>query len=227
MLPSIRPPIPAKLIRIAAAFLESGLLFSIGAIFLDGTIQDSKAEGPRPLPLRLGFSILPIVIVALVYAVQRLVKPRRFAFMMAGAIVCALGSALRDGLEPLDRLLDGLRGLVVGAIVMGFVMSIDDEATTLLESGAKPWHEMFFGILLVTFGAMPSAIFGGFVWAVPTIVVGLAVMIRCIRHDAPVVVPRRSMGAAFRIFLSLLFVLLALGFLVVCPMISLGMMRPR
>lgn len=223
----MRPPIPAKLIRWAAALLESGLLVVLGSIALDGSVQDPESDGPSRLPLRLGFRIIPIVVVALAYAVQRLVKPRRFAFLFAGAIVSALAMAIREGLEPLQRLLDALRGFAVGAILTGLMMSIDDETMSLEENPIQPWRELFLAILLVTFGAMPSAIWGGFVLALPTILVGLVVLVRCLRYDAPIVVPRRSAGAAFRVFLALLFVLLALGFLVVCPMISLGMMRPR
>jgi hypothetical protein len=194
-------------------------------MFLDGVIQGADADGPSRIPMRVGFAIVPILLVALAYAAQRMVRPRRFAFLISGALVCAIGAAFRTGLEPLQRLLDALRGLVIGALLMGFFMTIDDEGTGLLEGGAKPWRELFMAILLITFGSMPSAIFGGFVLALPNIVLGIVLLVRCIRHDAPVVVPQKSMGAAARVFLAMLFGLLALGFLIVCPMISLGIMR--
>lgn len=222
--PSLRPPIPAKWIRLAATLLEAGVLVTVGAMFLSGSIQDANDDEPPRLPIRVGLSVLPILMVSLAYAVQRVVAPRRFAFMIAGALVCALGGALRAGLELSQRLLDALRGFAVGAIVMGVVMSIDDEGTSLLESKASPWHEMFMGILLVTFGAMPAGIWGGFVLALPTVFVGIGFLVRCIRYDARIVAPRRSFGAAFRVFLAILFILLAIGFLVVLPMLSLGML---
>jgi hypothetical protein len=205
--------------------LEASLLVCVGVMLLDGAIQNPDAEGPTRLPIPVGISVIPILIVALAYAVQRFIRPRRFAFMVAGAIVCALGAALRAGIEPLARLLDALRGCVVGALVMGFFMSVDENSAELLEGGARPGHELVMGILLVTFGAMPSAIFGGFILAIPTILLGLVILIRCIHYDAPLVVPRKSLGLAVRIFVAMLFGLLALGFLVVCPMMSLGMMR--
>lgn len=211
--------------RLAATLLESALLVTVGAMFLSGAIQETNDDEPPRIPIRVGLSIIPILMVSFAYAVQRVVAPRRFAFMIAGALVCALGGALRAGLEFSQRFLDALRGFAVGAIVMGFLMSVDDEGTALLESEASPWREMFMGILLVTFGAMPSGIFGGFVLALPAIFVGIGFLVRCIRYDARVVVPRRNFGAAFRIFLSVLFVMLALGFLVVLPMMSLGMMQ--
>ena len=220
--PTLRQPIAAKWIRLAAALLEAGLLVAAGAMFLSGSIQDTDTDGPR-IPIRVGLSVIPILVVAFLYAVQRIVKPRRFAFMIAGALVCALGAALCAGLEPIQRLIDALRGFAVGAIAMGFLMSIDDEGTSLLEGEANPWRELFMGTLLVTFGAMPSAIYGGFVLALPVIFIGIGFLVRCIRYDARVVVPRRSFAAACRVFLAILFVLLALGFLVVLPMVSLGM----
>jgi len=225
--PTLRPPIPAKLIRIAAAFLESGLLVTVGVMFLSGSIQDPEAESSKRLPIHVGISVVPILLVSWAYAIQRVVRPCRFAFMLAGALVCALGGALCAGIEPLQRLLDALRGFVAGGIVMGFLMAVDTDTTALLEGGAQPGHEVFVAIMLVTLGALPSGIFGGFVLALPTIVTGAVLLVRCIRYDAPIVVPRKSAGAAFRVFLAMLFVLLALGFLVVCPLLSLGMMRLR
>ncbi len=224
--PQIRPPIPAKWLRLAAALLEAGLLVTVGAMFLSGSIQESSDEGPSNLPVRVGLGIIPILGVSALYAAQRIFRPRRFAFMIAGALVCALGGALRTGLEFSQRLLDALRGFAVGAIAMGFLMSVDDEGTNLLDSGAKPWRELFMGTLLVTLGALPSGIYGGFVLVLPVIFLGIGFLVRCIRYDAPIVVPRKSAGAALRIFLAILFLLLACGFLVVCPMLSLGMM-PR
>ena len=203
------------------------MLVCVGAMFLDGAIQNAEAEGPSRLPIRVGISVVPILVVTLGYAVQRVLRPHRFAFMIAGALVCALGAALRAGLEPSARLLDALRGFAVGGLVMGFFMSIDENSTELLEGGARPGPELVMGILLVTFGAMPSAIFGGFILAIPTILLGLVILIRCVRFDAPLVVPRKSLGLALRIFIAMLFGLLALGFLVVGPMMSLGMMRLR
>lgn len=203
------------------------MLVCVGAMFLDGAIQNADSEEPSRLPMRVGISVVPILVVTLVYAVQRVLRPRRFAFMIAGALVCALGAALRAGLEPSERLLDALRGSAVGAVAMGFLMSVDENSTELLEGGARPGPELVMGILLVTFGAMPSAIFGGFILAIPTILLGLVILIRCVRFDAPLVVPRKSLGLALRIFIAMLFGLLALGFLVVGPMMSLGMMRLR
>ena len=225
--PSIRPPLPPKLIRLSAALLEAGLLVCVGVMFLDGAIQNPDTEGPSRLPIPVGFSVVPILVVTLIYAVQRVIRPRRFAFMIAGALVCALGAALRAGLEPSERLLDALRGSAVGAVAMGFLMSVDENSAVLLEGGARPGPELGMGILLVTFGAMPSAIRGGFILAIPTILLGLVILIRCVLYDAPLVVPRRSLGLALRIFITMLFGLLALGFIIVCPMISLGMMRMR
>lgn len=220
-----RPPIPSKLLRISAAFLESGLLVVLGVLLLSGAVDDPESEASKHLPIRVGVSVIPIVIVAVVYAVQRVWYPRRFAFVVAGAFACALGGAFRANLELLQRLLDALRGFAVGAIVTGFLMTVDDEATELLEGAAKPWREMFFGLLLVTFGAMPVAIYGGFVWAIVTVLLGLFVLVRCIRYDAVVVVPARDVGALARVFLAMVFILLGLGFLVVGPMISLGLKR--
>jgi len=225
--PSNRAPLPPKLIRLAAALLEAGVLVCAGVMLLDGAIQEPDSDGPKHMPVRVGISVIPILVVVTAYAVQRFIRPRRFSFMLAGAVVCALGGALRAGIEPLERLLDALRGFVLGALLMGFFMSVDDEGTTLLESGAKPWREFFMGTLLVTLGSMPSAIYGGFVLAIPTILVGLVILARCIHYDAALVVPRKSIGAAARVFLAMLFGLLGLGFLVVCPMMSLGMMRVR
>lgn len=221
--PPSRPLIPSKLLRISAALLESGLLLVFGALLLSGVVQDVDSEASQQLPLHVGARVIPILIVAMVYAIQRMWCPRRFAFVLAGAFACALGAAFRAGLEPLQRLLDTLRGFAVGAILTGFLMNIDNESTGLLEGPAKPWRELFFGLLLVTFGAMPMAIYGGFVWSTLTIFGGLAVLIRCIRYDAPTVVPQRNAGALGRMFLAMLFVLLALGFLVVGPMISMGL----
>ena len=202
-------------------------MLTVGAMFLSGTIQNADEDEPSKLPIRVGLGIIPIMLVALAHAVQRVFRPRKFAFMIAGALVCALGSALRPDLEPLQRFLDALRGFVVGGIVMGFLMSVDDESDELLDGGAKPWRELFMGTLLVTFGAFPSGIYGGFVLALPAILLGIGFLARCIRYDAPIVVPRKNAGAAFRIFIALLFLLLACGFLVVCPMISLGLTRPH
>lgn len=224
--PFTRPSISSKLLRISAALLESGLIVVFGVLLLAGVGDGPDSDGVKP-PIRVGLSVIPVLIVAMAYAIQRIWRPRRFAFVIAGALACALGAAFRAGLEPLHRLLDALRGFVVGAIVTGLLMSIDDEATDLLEGEVKPWREMFFGLLLVTFGAMPMAIYGGFVWAIPTIVLGIVVLVRCLRYDAPTVVPHKDAGALARVFLALLFVLLGLGFLVVCPMISLGMLRHR
>ncbi len=225
--PSLRPPVPPKLIRLAAALLEAGLLVCVGAMLLDGAIQNPDSEEPTQLPIRVGVSMVPILVVTLVYAVQRVIRPRRFAFMIAGAVVCALGGALRAGLEPSERLLDALRGFVVGALVMGFFMNVDGNSAELLEGGARPGPELVMGFLLVTLGALPSAIFGGFLLAIPTILLGVVILVRCIRYDGLLVVPRKSLGAAMRVFLAMLCGLLALGFLIVCPMISLGMMRVR
>lgn len=226
MLPSsIRPPIAAKWIRRSAALLEFNVLVVFGALMVSGIVQDGKEELGETLPIRVGWGIVPILIIAAVYAAQRIVRQRRFAFVIAGALVCGVGAALHPGIEITQRLLDGLRGIVVGAILTGFMMNLDDEGTLLLERDIKPWRELFFATLLVMFGAFPSAIFGGFVLALPSIVMGMALLVRCIRYDAPVVVPRKNAGAAFRVFLAMLFVLLGLGFVVVCPMISLGMMR--
>jgi len=222
--PFTRPPISAKLLRISAALLESGLLIVFGVLLLAGVGDGPDSDAVKP-PIHVGLSVLPILVVAIAYAIQRIWRPRRFAFVIAGALACALGAAFRAGLEPLQRLLDALRGFVVGAIVTGFLMSIDDEATDLLEGEVKPWREMFFGLLLVTFGAMPMAIYGGFVWAIPTILLGIFVLVRCLRYDAPLVVPRKSGAALTRVFLTMLFLLLGIGFLAVSPMISLGLRR--
>lgn len=224
--PFIRPPISAKLLKISAAFLESGLIVVFGVLLLAGIGDGPDSDSVKP-PIRVGISVIPVLLVAIAYAIQRIWRPRRFAFVIAGALACALGAVFRAGLEPLQRLLDALRGFAVGAIVTGFLMTIDDEATVLLEGEVKPWREMFFGLLLVTFGAMPMAIYGGFVWAIATILLGIVVLVRCLRYDAPLVVPRKSIAALTRVFLSLLFLLLGIGFLVVCPMISLGMLRHR
>lgn len=226
VLPSnLRPAISEKWIRRGAALLEMNVLVVLGAMMLTGIVQDTTGELDGKLPLRVGFGIVPILLIALAYAAQRIARPRRFAYIIAGALVCGLGAALHPGIDIGARLLDGLRGLVVGAILTGIMMTLDDEGTMLQEAGIKPWREMFFAMLLITFGAFPSAIFGGFVLALPSILLGIVFLVRCIRYDAPVVVPRRNAGAALRIALAMLFVLLGLGFLVVCPMISLGMMR--
>jgi len=221
---TIRPPLPSKLIRFAAALLEAGLLVTIGTILLDKAIHNPDSDGPD-LPIWPGVRVLPILIVAGAYAVQRFVRPRKAAFVVAGALVGALGASLRAGIEPLERLRDGGAGLVAGAIMTGLMMSVDDEAATLLEGGAQPWRELFMAALLVTIGAMPAVILGGFVLAVPTIVAGIVILLRCIRYDAPVVVPQRSVGAVARVFIAMLLGLLAMGFLVVTPLLSLGMLR--
>lgn len=213
---------PAKWIRLAAAFLEAGLLVAVGAMFLSGVVEDRDADLDDYLPMRVGIGIVPILIVAAGYAIQRVVYQRRFAFVIAGALVCGLGAALRAGIEPLQRLADGLRGIVVGAIVMGIAMNIDAEGTNLLEGEANPFREVFFGFLLIAFGSFPSAIWGGFVLAWPSILMGMGILVRCIRYDAPTVAPKKDVRAALRIFASMLFLLLGAGFLIVCPMISLG-----
>lgn len=223
--PSPRPPLPPKLIRLAASLLEAGLLLCAGVMLLDGAIQDADSEGPKHFPIRVGVSAIPILIVVVAYGVQRFLAPRRFSFMLAGAVVCALGGALRAGIEPLQRFWDALRGFAVGGFLMGFLMTVDDDSTTLLEGGAQPWRELLMAGFLVTFGVMPSAIFGGFVLALPTIIVGIIILVRCIRYDARIVAPRRSIGAATRVFIAMLLGLLAVGFLIVCPRLSLGMLH--
>jgi len=222
---SLRPAISAKWIRRSAALLEMNVLVTLGAMMLSGVVQDAHGELDGRLPLHVGVGIVPILLIAVVYAAQRITRRRRFAFVIAGALVCGVGAALHPAIDIGSRLLDGLRGLVAGAILTGIMMTLDDEGTMLQEGGIKPWRELFFAMLLITFGTFPAMIWGGFVLAVPSILMGIGFLFRCIRYDAPVVVPRRNAGAAFRIFLAMLFVLLGLGFLVVCPMISLGMER--
>lgn len=228
VLPShLRSAIAEKWIRRGAALLEMNVLVVLGAMMLTGIVQDTTGEVDEKLPLRVGFGIVPILVIAGVYAAQRIARPRRFAYIIAGALVCGVGAALHPASDIGSRFLDGLRGLVLGAIATGVMMTLDDEGTLLLEGGIKPWRELFFAMLLITFGAFPSAIFGGFVLALPGILLGIVFLVRCIRYDAPVVVPRRNAGAALRIFLAMLFVLLGLGFLVVCPMLSLALLPHR
>jgi hypothetical protein len=199
----------------------------MGAMLLAGIVQDSVPEDSLRFPIRVDWSVIPILFTALVYAIQRIRRPRRYAFVLAGALVCALGGVLRADIELSQRALDAFRGVILGAIVTGLLMNIDDDTSALLEGGAQPWRELFVAILLVTFGSMPSSIYGGVFLAWPTILLGLVLLVRCLRYDAPLVVPHKDAGALARVFLALLFVLLGLGFLVVCPMISFGMQRQR
>lgn len=218
---SPRLPLRPGLLRAAAALLEAGLLLVLGVLFLDGTIQDDT-EGPSRLPLRPGLLALPVLLVAGAYAVQRVARPVPHAFPLACALACALGAALRPGLGPLDRAIDGLVGLLTGAFFASVVVRLDGVADELLRGEAKPWNELVFGMLLVTFGAMPSALAGGFVLALPTLSLGLLLLGRCILLDTRAALRQRSPGGAARALLALPLWLLGLGFLVVCPMISLG-----
>lgn len=225
MPPAPRPPISLRLLRLAAALLETGLLITMGAMLLEGSIQNPDADGPPSLPIRPGWGLVPIAAVAFAHGWQRFVRPRRFAFAIAGAIVGALGGALRPDIGIGERFRDALVGALVGAIMMGVMMSVDDESAALMEGGAQPWRELLFGALLSMIGALPAGIWGGFVLAMPSIGVGLVILGRCAWYDARVAVPKRSAAALLRVFLALFLALLGLGLLVVSPGMSLGLLR--
>ena len=225
-----RLPLPPGRLRVAGTLLEAGLLLSFAGMSLSGQLQaggSDEFEEPR-MPIRLGLRALPVLAVIAVYVAQRLVRPQPRAFLLAGALVVGLGSALRAGVSPLERVRDGLLGLVVGAFVTGFVMPLDGEVESLRQEGtAQPWRELLFATMLVFLGSLPAAVAGGFLVAVPTIALGLWVMGRGVVHDA-----RRlwwgdgRTGAAARLALALPMGLMGLGLLGVTPLLSLGW-QPR
>lgn len=217
---AFRLPLPARLVRVASTLLESGMLVTFGAMFSSGLIAAPEGEGP-PLPLRLGLSAAPWLLVVVAYAAARLTRSRGWAFTAACALVCALGAALRPGLLPLGRLGDGGRGLLAGAIMGGLLMPLDDEGETLIKAGSRPWHELFFACLLVFFGSLPSVIVGGFVLALPTMVIGLGILGRGLHHDLRQLVRGGARGvAAARLLLALALGLLGLGMAIMSPAFS-------
>lgn len=199
-----------------------------GALFLSGSIQHDD-QGPDPLrdgPLRLGARGLPVVLVLAGYALRRVLRPGRFNFVVAGALVGALGASVAPGLLWWQRLLDAGRGLVLGLLLTGVLMNLDSVGNELLESSTAPWRELIFGLLLITLGSLPSAIFGGALLAVPAIAMGLWVLGRGGWFDGVWVV-RGSSGcgwAALRWVLGVLLFLVGLGLAVVSPLISLGLL---
>jgi hypothetical protein len=209
-----------RLIRVASTLLESGMLLAFGAMFVSGMVAAPEGEAPR-LPMRLGLSAVPSLVVVAGYAAKRLTRPRGWAFAAACALVCSFGAALRPGLPPLGRLGDGVLGLLVGVIMGGLVMPLDDEADALIKSGSRPWRELFYGSLLAVFGVLPSVIVGGFVLALPTMGVGLWVLGRGLRYDLRQLVRGGGRGgAAARLLLGLALGLLGLGMAVVSPLFS-------
>jgi hypothetical protein len=206
-------------VRLAAALVESGVLVAVGAMFFSGSIAHS--EEPPPLPIRLGPGAAPYLLVVGAYAIQRLTRPRGWAFTAAFALACSLGAALRPGLPLLRRPGEAALALLVGAIAGGLVMPINDEGDSLIGAGVKPWRELYFASLLVFFGTLPAAITGGFVLALPTIALGLWILARGAWHDLRQLArggPRA--GALVRLLLGLGIGLLGLGLAAVTPLFS-------
>lgn len=226
--PDPRPPLPPGRVTLAAALLESGLLLTFAGMFLSGQVQRGDEREGLDLPIRLGVSAVPALVVIGAYAVLRLTRPLRGSFVVAGALVCGLSAALRAGIAPLERLRDGLIGLIVGALVAGLVLPLDGEARELRGSTAQPWRELLFASFLLLFGSMPAGVAGGFLVATPTIALGLWTLGRGGLHDLRQLWRGdRRTDAVARLAVALPIALLGLGLLVVTPLLSLGRLPAR
>ncbi len=215
---------PAGRARLAAVLLESSLLLSIGAMFLAGLVSGGDTADEPHYPLRLGPSAVPLLVVIGAYAVQRLLRPRPRAFLVAGALVASTGALMAPATSVPQRVGHAALAFLVGAIVTWWSLPLDREGDRLIGATAWTWRELLFTGFLVFLGGMPSMIAGGFVLVVPSMVVALLIVGRNLRLELATLRhgDRGRSGAVARLLVGLFLGQMALGMVFVGPLLSLG-----